>query len=98
VKDPDDGVLQYIWDLAKVVLSPQRHDQRHDTTRHVWSGLTNALEQGHTLGMVGSDAFGLLMGRFAAHNRMALAEEVYAHILNYRQASTDNDVRPVSPL
>jgi hypothetical protein len=47
--------------------------------------------------MVGPDAFGLLMGRFAAHNRMALAEEVYAHILNYRQASTDNDVRPVSP-
>lgn len=69
VKDPDDGVLQYIWDLAKV---------------------------GHTLGMVGPDAFGMLMGRFAAHNRMALAEEVYAHILNYRQASTDNDAKTPS--
>jgi len=54
VSDSEDGVLQYIWDLAKV---------------------------GHSLGMLKPNALGVLMGRFAAHNRMELAQEVYAHII-----------------
>jgi hypothetical protein len=54
--------------------------------------------KGHGLGMVGPDAFGLLMGRFAAHNRMELAEEAYAHTLNLsnNQSRPEADVRPSS--
>jgi len=43
--------------------------------------------------MLKPNALGVLMGRFAAHNRMELAQEVYAHIIALQEQTGNSTVR-----